>query len=189
MSTSFQKNIYFSFYVCYNLFRKRVENMKNYNNIGELIKNARKQKGYSARELAKLCDISHTEISNIEKGQRVKPAILTLKGFEKYLGLDFKEMAQAVGYAPETIEYGDNNVIVSFERYDKKVQEFESKIKELSDDLLIKKHLGVDIKEYYDLVFDYLKKQNNVDEKLMKKAEYIYVLLNNLMEEYAKKNN
>ena len=94
-----------------------------------------------------------------------------------------------MGYAPETIEYGDNNVIVSFERYDKKIQEFETKIKELNDDLLIKKHLGVDIKEYYDLVFDYLKKQENVDEKLMKKAEYIYVLLDNLMEEYAKKNN
>ena len=49
--------------------------MGNYNNIGELIKNAREEKGYSARELAKLCDISHTEISNIESGKRVKPAI------------------------------------------------------------------------------------------------------------------
>lgn len=162
--------------------------MNNNTNIGEIIKKARKEKGYSARELAKLCDISHTEISNIEKGLRVKPAILTLKGFEKYLDLDFKELAQAVGYAPETIEYGDNNVIVSFERYDKKIQEFETKIKELNDDLLIKKHLGVDIKKYYDLVFDYLKSQNNIDEKLMKKAEYIYVLLDNLMEEYAKEN-
>ena len=163
--------------------------MNNNTNIGELIKKTRKEKGYSARELAKLCDISHTEISNIEKGLRVKPAILTLKGFEKYLDLDFKELAQAVGYAPETIKYGDNNVIVSFERYDKKVREFESKISELEKTVLFKKHLGVDIKEYYDLVFDYLKSQNNVDEKLMKKAEYIYVLLNNLMGEYAKKNN
>ena len=56
--------------------------MENYNNIGKLIKNAREEKGYSARELAKLCDISHTEISNIESGKRVKPAILTLKAFE-----------------------------------------------------------------------------------------------------------
>ena len=87
--------------------------MKNYDNIGELIKNARKEKGYSARELAKLCDISHTEISNIEKGQRFKPAILTLKAFEKYLDLDFKELASMVGYSPDTIEYGDNNIIVS----------------------------------------------------------------------------
>lgn len=128
----------------YNLFRKRVENMNNYYDIGEKLKQAWKEKGYSARELAKLCDISHTEISNIEKGKRVKPAILTLKGFEKYLDLDFKEMVQAVGYAPETIKYGDNNVIVSFERYDKKVREFESKISELEKTVLFKKHLGVD---------------------------------------------
>ena len=99
--------------------------MKNYDNIGELIKNAREEKGYSARELAKLCDISHTEISNIEKGQRVKPAILTLKAFEKYLDLDFKELASMVGYSPDTIEYGDNNIIVSYDRYDKKIKEFE----------------------------------------------------------------
>ena len=86
--------------------------MENYDNIGNLIKNARIEKGYSARELAKLCDISHTEISNIEKGLRVRPAVLTLKAFEKYLGLDFKLLAKAVGYSDETIEYGDNDIIV-----------------------------------------------------------------------------
>ena len=59
--------------------------------IAELVKNARKEKKLSARQLAKLCDVSHTEINNIEKGVREKPALLTLKAFEKYLDLDFKE--------------------------------------------------------------------------------------------------
>lgn len=148
--------------------------MDNYNNIGVLIKNARKEKGYSARELAKLCDISHTEISNIEKGERVKPAVLTLKAFEKYLDLDFKKLAKAVGYAPETIEYGDNNIIVSYERYDKRIREYEYKIKEIGDKLIIKKHLALDMEEYYTQVFDYLKSQDNIDEKLMIKAEKIF---------------
>ena len=148
--------------------------MDNYNNIGVLIKNARKEKGYSARELAKLCDISHTEISNIEKGERVKPAVLTLKAFEKYLDLDFKKLAKAVGYAPETIEYGDNNIIVSYERYDKRIREYEYKIKEIEDKLIIKKHLALDMEEYYTQVFDYLKSQDNIDEKLMIKAEKIF---------------
>ena len=130
--------------------------MKNYDNIGELIKNAREEKGYSARELAKLCDISHTEISNIEKGQRVKPAILTLKAFEKYLDLDFKELASMVGYSPDTIEYGDNNIIVSYDRYDKKIKEFELEKDFLEKLLIVKKHLAVDIKEYYDPIYDYL---------------------------------
>ena len=174
MSTSFQKNIYFSFYVCYNLLRKCVENMDNYNNIGVLIKNARKEKGYSARELAKLCDISHTEISNIEKGERVKPAILTLKAFEKYLDLDFKKLAKNVGYAPETIEFGDNNIIVSYERYDKRIREYELKMKDIENRLIVKNHLALEMEEFYTEVFNYLKSQDNVDEKLMMKAEKIF---------------
>lgn len=100
--------------------------MSNIKDISKLVKEARISKGYSARELAKLCDISHTEINNIEKGERVRPAILTLKAFEKYLDLDFKELATLVGYSKDTIEYVDNNIIVSYERYDKKVREFES---------------------------------------------------------------
>ena len=151
--------------------------MENYDNIGNLIKNARIEKGYSARELAKLCDISHTEISNIEKGLRVRPAVLTLKAFEKYLGLDFKLLAKAVGYSDETIEYGDNDIIVSFERYDKKLKEFESEIKFLNSKLIIKSHIGVDIKEY-------LKSQKDIDEKLIKKANGIYKLADDLAKEY-----
>lgn len=154
--------------------------MKNYDNIGELIKNAREEKGYSARELAKLCDISHTEISNIEKGQRVKPAILTLKAFEKYLDLDFKELASMVGYSPDTIEYGDNNIIVSYDRYEKKIKEFELEKDFLEKLLIVKKHLAVDIKEYYDPIYDYLQKQDNVDEDLLKKAQAIYKFLDDL---------
>lgn len=154
--------------------------MKKYDNIGELIKNARKEKGYSARELAKLCDISHTEISNIEKGQRVKPAILTLKAFEKYLDLDFKKLASAVGYSDETIEYGDNNIIVSYDRYDKKIKEFEIEKDFLEKLLSIKSHLAVDIKDYYDPIYEYLQKQDNVDEELMRKAKSIYKLLDDL---------
>jgi hypothetical protein len=154
--------------------------MKNYDNIGELIKNARKEKGYSARELAKLCDISHTEISNIEKGQRFKPAILTLKAFEKYLDLDFKKLASMVGYSPDTIEYGDNNIIVSYDRYDKKIKEFELEKDFLEKLLIVKKHLAVDIKEYYDPIYDYLQKQDNVDEELLKKAKAVYKFLDDL---------
>lgn len=155
--------------------------MDNYSNIGELIKKTRKEKGYSIRELAKLCDISHTEISNIESGLRVKPAILTLKAFEKYLDLDFKKLAKAVGYSNETIEYGDNDIIVSFDRYDKKVKEFELEINDLKNKLSIKKHIGIDIKEYFDPIYVYLKSQNDVDKDLIKKADSIYAFIDDLM--------
>ena len=138
-------------------------------------------KGYSARELAKLCDISHTEINNIEKGERVRPAVLTLKAFEKYLDLDFKELATLVGYSKDIIEYGDNDIIVSFERYDKKIREFELEKKFINDKLMIKKHLGIDIKEYFDPICEYLKSQDNIDEDLIKKVNNINKLLEYLI--------
>ena len=58
---------------------------KNSETLSELVKKARKDRKLSARKLAELCEVSHTEINNIEKGIRIRPAVLTLKGFEKYL--------------------------------------------------------------------------------------------------------
>ena len=123
--------------------------MSNIKDISKLVKEARISKGYSARVLAKLCDISHTEINNIEKGERVRPAILTLKAFEKYLDLDFKELATLVGYSKDTIEYVDNNIIVSYERYDKKVREFESAKQILLHEINKKRHLGLDCQHFF----------------------------------------
>ena len=90
-------------------------------NFAKLVKEARVDKGLSARQLAKLCDVSHTEINNIEKGARVKPALLVLKGFEKYLDLDFKTIAKMVGYSDEAIDYAEDEIIISFEKYNKKL--------------------------------------------------------------------
>ena len=85
-----------------------------------------------------------------------------------------------VGYSPDTIEYGDNNIIVSYDRYDKKIKEFELEKDFLEKLLIVKKHLAVDIKEYYDPIYDYLQKQDNVDEDLLKKAQAIYKFLDDL---------
>lgn len=157
--------------------------MKKENTIANLVKIARKKKGYSARKLAELCNISHTEISNIEKGLRVKPAILTLKGFEKYLDLDYKELARLVGYSEETVQYGDENIIVSFEKYDKKIKEFEQREKRLLHEIEKRRHLAIDTKEYYDLIYDYLKALKDVDDKLLVKAESINKFLEEISQE------
>ena len=71
--------------------------------LGELIKSARKEKGLSARKLANLLNISHTEINNMESGIRMKPSIIVLKGLEQYLDIPFKESAKLAGYSKETI--------------------------------------------------------------------------------------
>ena len=61
--------------------------LKKEETIAELVKVARKEKKISARKLASLVGVSRTEINNIESGFRVKPSILVLKGFEKYLDI------------------------------------------------------------------------------------------------------
>ena len=57
------------------MFREKKTN----ETIADLVKNARKEKGLSARKLATLLNVSHTEINNIESGIRVKPSIIVLK--------------------------------------------------------------------------------------------------------------
>lgn len=76
---------------------------KRKNNIGILVKKARQKQNLSARELARLCSVSHTEINNIESGKRIRPSIFILKSFEKHLGLEFKKLAREVGYSEKTI--------------------------------------------------------------------------------------
>lgn len=151
-------------------------------NIATLVKKARINKNMSARELAKLCDISHAEINNIEKGKRVKPALLILKGFEKYLDLDFKEIAKLVGYSDETIEHYDENIIVSYEKYDQKVKEYENEMMIIKHKLDAKRHLGMDIKEKFEYIDKYITEQEKIDEDILKELKNINKLLDMVIE-------
>ncbi len=142
---------------------------KNIETLSEIVKKARKEKRISARKLAQLCDVSHTEINNIEKGIRIKPALLTLKGFEKYLGLDFEKLAQLSGYSRETIKYGDDNLIVSYEKYDQIIQDYRKEIKHVAYLCEAKRRLGVDIKKSMNIVNNYIDYLEKVPDKVKKK--------------------
>lgn len=148
--------------------------------LGDLIKKARKDKHLSARKLAELYDISHTEINNIEKGIRMRPAVFTLKGFEKYLGLDYAEMCRLVGYSEDTIKYGDENVIVSYEKYDKIIQDYRREIEHCAYLMEAKRRCGQEIKESFDVVCKYLDSLDTVPEKVKKEIKLIYKDLENI---------
>ena len=79
------------------MFREKKTN----ETIADLVKNARKEKGLSARKLATLLNVSHTEINNIESGIRVKPSIIVLQGIEQYLDVPFSITAKLAGYSDE----------------------------------------------------------------------------------------
>ena len=154
-------------------------------NFAILVKEARVDKGLSARQLAKLCDVSHTEINNIEKGTRVKPALLVLKGFEKYLDLDFKTIAKMVGYSDEAIDYAEDEIIISFEKYNKKLDEFSNIKKELLFEIDKRRHLGLDLKENFDVVKDFIKDLPDVDPDVMKKIDNMDKLFIDLNREFS----
>ena len=88
------------------MFREK----KNNETIADLVKTARKEKGLSARKLATLLNVSHTEINNIESGIRVKPSIIVLKGIEQYLDVPFSITAKLAGYSDETVKYGEEEI-------------------------------------------------------------------------------
>lgn len=147
---------------------------KNEIALGELVKKARKEKKLSARKLAQLCEVSHTEINNIEKGIRMRPAVLTLKGFEKYLGLDYAQLCKLVGYSKETIKYGDENIIVSYEKYDKILQDYRREIDNAVYIVEAKRRLGLDIKENFDEIDKYIESLKDVPDSIKKNIRTIY---------------
>lgn len=148
--------------------------------LGELVKKARKEKKLSARKLAELCEVSHTEINNIEKGVRMRPAVLTLKGFEKYLGLDYAELCRLVGYSEDTIKYGDENIIVSYEKYDKILQDYRREIEHAAFMVESKRRLGMEIKEDFDEINNYINSLNDVPSDVKKVIKRIYIDLEKL---------
>ena len=154
------------------------------NSIGILVKNARQKQNISARELARLCSVSHTEINNIESGFRVKPSILVLKGFEKYLDIPFKKTAKLAGYSNETIKYGDDEIIVSYEMYDKKLNEYKEEIKHMEYIIDLKRHIAMDTSEYFKDIHNYLNKQENTDKSLLNKADSIERYLSEIEKKY-----
>lgn len=152
--------------------------------LGELIKKARKDKKISARKLATLVGISHTEINNIESGIRYKPSVLVLKGFEKYLDLPFSKIAKMAGYSKDTIKYGDDEIIVSYEMYDKQLNKYKEEMKMLEYNIDLRRHLAMDIEEYFKDIHKYLKEQKDIDNKLLKKADSIETFLSHIERKY-----
>lgn len=153
-------------------------------NLAELIKSARKEKGLSARKLASLLNISHTEINNIESGIRIKPSIIVLKGIEQYLDIPFSESAKLAGYSKETIKYGEEEIIVSYEMYDKKINELKEELKYAEFIIDQKRHIAMDIEEYFKSIREYLDSQKDINKSLLDNADSIERFISEIERKY-----
>ena len=73
-------------------------------NIGKFIKEKREKKGLSQRKLAELANVSNTEISRIESGERKRPAPYILRRIAPYLGVNYEELLEIAGYKELVVE-------------------------------------------------------------------------------------
>ena len=72
--------------------------------LGETLKKARIEKGYTTRALATLSKVaSNAEISMLENAKRGKPDPIILKTLAKILDLDYIELFQLIGYIDESV--------------------------------------------------------------------------------------
>ena len=73
------------------------------NSLGSKISQARIERNLSQRDLARLCDMTQTQICRLENGEN-KPHLKTLAKISRCLELDLRELAKGLGYNEEDIK-------------------------------------------------------------------------------------
>lgn len=75
--------------------------------LGDFIREKRKQKNWSQRDLAAAAGISNAEISRIEAGKRKEPSTSVLKEIAKALDTPFEELLSETGIIEKGKDYVD----------------------------------------------------------------------------------
>lgn len=75
--------------------------------LGEYLIQARRDRGFSQRDLAARCGISPAEVSRVESGVRMKPAPAVLRAMADALVVSYPRLMQLAGYIEETHEEED----------------------------------------------------------------------------------
>ncbi|NFJ84615.1 helix-turn-helix transcriptional regulator [Clostridium botulinum] len=76
--------------------------------LADMLISAREDKGYSQRQLAHITGISNSEISKLEKGQRISPNLKILKKLADALDIKYEEMLEVLGYIKSNYSFEDN---------------------------------------------------------------------------------
>lgn len=79
-------------------------------NFGDYLKDKRKEKGLSQRQLSELSGVSNTEISRLESGNRQNPSPKILKAISPYLGVSYGDLLKEAGYIDKTIDEESLNI-------------------------------------------------------------------------------
>ncbi|PEI37465.1 hypothetical protein CN641_27715 [Bacillus pseudomycoides] len=110
-------------------------------NFGSYIKEKRIEKKLSLREAARLSEMSHPYLSQLENGKNSKPSIEIIQKLSKGLGIPNGSLMMAAGYINDPFEYSTNQ---------KKVAEISSMVNASQEDTFnLFELLNMDVNLYY----------------------------------------
>lgn len=81
----------------------------NNKTLASVVKEAREKIDISQRELSRITGIDNNTIAKIEKGERKKPNVLSLKKLSSVLNLSLEDLMELCDYSKEEIEATVNN--------------------------------------------------------------------------------
>ena len=81
----------------------------NNKTLSSVVKEARQKVGISQRELSRITGIDNNTIAKIEKGERKKPNVLSLKKLSSVLNISLENLMELCEYNKEEIEATVNN--------------------------------------------------------------------------------
>lgn len=96
---------------------------KGFKTLAEAISTSRKKIGITQRELSRRTNIDNNTIAKIEKGERKKPNVLSLKKLAFALDIDSDKLLKLAGYTKEEIEIANDDAGINafVKRDDKKI--------------------------------------------------------------------
>ncbi len=81
----------------------------NNKTLASVVKEAREKVGISQRELSRITGIDNNTIAKIEKGERKKPNVLSLKKLSSVLNVSLENLMELCEYSKKEIEATVNN--------------------------------------------------------------------------------
>ena len=131
--------------------------------LASVVKNAREKLRISQRELSRRTGIDNNTVAKIEKGERKKPNVLSLRKISFLLKLDLEELLKLAGYNEQDIEVALNQNSFIISSGNAPLISLEDMINRDKDELLsrkILKELGTKI-DYNEINF--INKMNSKD--------------------------
>lgn len=131
--------------------------------LASVVKSAREKLGISQRELSRRTGIDNNTVAKIEKGERKKPNVLSLRKISFLLNLDLEELLKLAGYNEQDIEVALNQNSFIISSGNAPLISLEDMINRDKDELLsrkILKELGTKI-DYNEI--DFINKMNSKD--------------------------